>query len=302
MVSAEWLSTVRSAQGEIILYMPGVISTGGFCVNIDSDDDDHKPSVSGDARRAQEEANDNAAAQEKEGGTEDDPEDDDMGAQEETSGYVSEEEDNEWNYRDNDMAARDIINSQRMAICMDEPREAHYMAGFIALQMSRLWGMFKAGEKKANDAALEGIASCPYRSNLGHYPNITEVDRDGIILPSTEHKISQSHNVRTRTYRTIGERTQYIRYLALKCEGLHVFYKLWVAAKILNVTRDEMKLLVSDASIHWGTSSTDASPWRSTANIYPSRGRSRAASRPCTVLGATSTPGNKKKGGELSHR
>ena len=191
-----------------------LILTGRFCVNIDSDDDDHKPNVSGGARRAQEEANDNAAAQEKDGGMEDDPEDDDMGTQEETSGYVSEEEDNEWNYRDNDMAARDIINCQNMAICMDEPREAQYMAGFIALQMSRLWGMFEAGEKRANDAALEGIASCPYHNNLGHYPNITEVDRDGSILPSTEHKIS------------LGERTQYIRYL--------------------DVTRDEMKLLVSE--------------------------------------------------------
>ena len=184
---------------------------------IDSDDDDdHKPNVSGDARRAQEEANDNAAAQEKGGGMEDDPEDDDMGTQEDTSGYVSEEEDNEWNCRDNDMAARDIINSQRMAICMDEPREAQYMAGFIALQMSRLWGMFEAGEKRANDAALEGIALCPYHNDLGRYPNITEFDRDGVILASNEHKISQSHNVRTRTYRTVGERTQHIRYLALK--------------------------------------------------------------------------------------
>ena len=43
-----------------------LISTGRFCVNISSDDDgdEHKPNVSGDARRAQEEANDNAAAQE----------------------------------------------------------------------------------------------------------------------------------------------------------------------------------------------------------------------------------------------
>ena len=52
------------------------------------------------------------------------------GAQDCTSGNVSEEEDNEWDYRDNDLAARDIINSQRMAICMDEPREAQGMAGF----------------------------------------------------------------------------------------------------------------------------------------------------------------------------
>ena len=78
------------------------------------------------------------AEQGKDGGMGDDPEDDDMGAQAYTSGNVSEEEDNEWDYRDNDMAARDIINSQRMAIRMDEPREAQYMAGFIALQMSRL--------------------------------------------------------------------------------------------------------------------------------------------------------------------
>ena len=74
-----------------------LISTGRFCVNInsDDDDDDHKPNVSGDARRAQEEANDNAAAQQKGGGMEDDPEDDDMGTQGYTSGNVPEEEDNE---------------------------------------------------------------------------------------------------------------------------------------------------------------------------------------------------------------
>ena len=44
-----------------------LISTGRFCIHIGSDDegDDHKPNVSGDARRAQEEANDNAAEQEE---------------------------------------------------------------------------------------------------------------------------------------------------------------------------------------------------------------------------------------------
>ena len=137
-------------------------------------------------------------------------------------------------------------DSHRMAICMDEPCEAQHMAGFIALQMSRLWAMFEAGEKRAIDAALEGIPACPYHNDLGRYPNITEFDRDGIILPSTEHKISQFRNVRTRTYRTVGERAQYIRYLAYKCEGLYVFYKLWIAAKILDITKDEMKLLVSE--------------------------------------------------------
>ena len=81
-----------------------LISTGRFRINVSSgdDDDDHEPNVSGDARRAQEEANDNAAAQGKDGGMEDDPEDDDMGTQGYTSGNVSEEEDSEWDYRDND--------------------------------------------------------------------------------------------------------------------------------------------------------------------------------------------------------
>ena len=160
--------------------------------------------------------------------------------------HPAEEKNNDWDYRDNDMAARDIINSQRMAICMDEPREAQYMAGFIALQMSRLWGMFEAGEKRTIDAALKGAIACPYHNDLGRYPNITEFDRDGIILPSNEHKISQSQTVRTRTFRMVEERTQYIRYLALKCEGLCVFYKLWIAARILDITKDEMKLLVSE--------------------------------------------------------
>ena len=31
-----------------------------------------------------------------------------------------------------------------------------------------------------------------------------------------------------------------------KCEGLYIFYKLWIAAKILDITKDEMKLLVKD--------------------------------------------------------
>ena len=105
---------------------------------------------------------------------------------------------------------------KRMAICMDEPREAQYMAGFIALQMSRLWAMFEAGEKRAIDAALEAIPVRPYHNDLGRYPNITEFDRD------------------------------IDRYLAYKCERLYVFYKLWIAAKILDVTKDEMKLLVSE--------------------------------------------------------
>ena len=225
-----------------------LISTGRFCIHISSDNegDDHRPNVSGDARRAQDEANDNAAAQGKDDGMEDDPEDDDMDTQGYTSGYMSEEEDGGWDFRDNDMAARDIINSQRMAICMDEPREAQYMAGFIALQMSRMWGMFEAGEKRTVEAAIEGTQSCPYHNDFGKYPNITEVDREGILMPSTELKVSQSQNVRTRTFRSIEERNQHIHHLVLKCEGLYIFYKLWIAAKILDITKDEMKLLVKE--------------------------------------------------------
>ena len=113
--------------------------------------------MSGDARRAQAEANGNTAAQERDDGMDDDPDDDEMGAQRYTSGNVSEEEENEEDYRDNDMTARDIINSQQIAICLDEPREAQYMAGFIALQMSRMWGMFEAGDKRTIDAALTGL-------------------------------------------------------------------------------------------------------------------------------------------------
>ena len=151
-----------------------------------------------------------------------------------------------WEYRDNDMASRDIINSQRMAICLDEPREAQYMAGFIALQMSKMWGMFEGGEKRTIEAAVEGTISCPYHNDFGKYPNITEIDQEGILMPSTEQKVTQSQNVRTRTFRTMEERNQHIRYLVSKCEGLYIFYKLWIAAKILDITKDEMKLLVKD--------------------------------------------------------
>ena len=116
-----------------------ILLTERFYVNVnsDDDDDDHEPNVSGDARRAQEEANDNTAAQERDDGMEDEPDDDEMGTQGYTSGNASEEEETEEEYRDNEMTARDIINSQQLAICLDEPREAQYMAGFIALQMSR---------------------------------------------------------------------------------------------------------------------------------------------------------------------
>ena len=34
--------------------------------------------------------------------------------------------------------------------------------------------------------------------------------------------------------------------MVCKCEGLYIFYKLWIAARILDITRDEMKLLVKD--------------------------------------------------------
>ena len=201
-----------------------LVSTGRFYVNVNSDDDDdHEPNVSGDARRAQEEANDNTAAQERDGGMGDDPDDDEMGTQGYTSGNASEEEEIEEEYRDNDTTARDIINSQQLAICLDEPREAQYMAGFIALQMSRMWGMFEAGDKRAIDAAIRGNPACPYHNDLGRYPNITEFDRAGIVLPSTEQKISQSQSVRSRTFRSIEDRDQFVGFSAAKCQGLYLF-------------------------------------------------------------------------------
>ena len=72
-----------------------------------------------------------------------------------------------------------------MAICLGEPREAQYMAGFIALQMSKMWGMFEGGEKRTIDAALEGKQGCPYHNDFKKCPNITEIDQEGILLPST---------------------------------------------------------------------------------------------------------------------
>ena len=76
-----------------------------------------KAHVSGDARRAQEEANHDAAAQEDDDEAEEVPEDDDMDTQGYTSGYVSEEEDSGWYYRD-----RSGITGY-YAICLDELRE-----------------------------------------------------------------------------------------------------------------------------------------------------------------------------------
>ena len=224
-----------------------LISIGRFCSHISSEDDgdNQRPNVSGDARRAQDEANHGAAAQEEDDEAEDVPEEDDMDTQGYTSGYMPEEEDGGWQYRDNDLALRDITNSQRMAICFDEPREAQHMAGFIALQMSKMWGMFEGGEKRTIDAALEGKQGCPYHNNFKKYPNLTEHDQEGILLPSTILKISQSQSVRERAFRSAEERNEYIRLTVYKCEGLYIFYKLWIAAKILDITKDEMKLLVT---------------------------------------------------------
>ena len=87
-----------------------LISTGRFYIHISSDDDgdNQRPNVLGDARRAQEDA----AAQEGDDEAEDVFEEDDMDTQGYTSGYMS----------------GSIINTLRMAICLDEPREAQYMA------------------------------------------------------------------------------------------------------------------------------------------------------------------------------
>ena len=163
-----------------------LISTGRFYIPTTTGTTkahNQRPNVSGDARRAQDEANHDAAAQEEDDEAENVPEEDDMGTQGYTSIYMSEEEDGGWQYRDNDLTSRDIINTQRMAICLDEPREAQYMAGFIALQMSKMWGMFEGGEKRTVDAALEGKLGCPYHNDFAKYPNVTEHDQEGILLP-----------------------------------------------------------------------------------------------------------------------
>ena len=49
--------------------------------------------------------------------------------------------------------------------------------------------------------------------------------------------------------------------MVCKCEGIYIFYKLWIAARILNITKDEIKLLVRIACARWVISFTDASPW-----------------------------------------
>ena len=59
-------------------------------------------------------------------------------------------------------------------------------------------------------------------------------------------KISQSQNVQTRAFRSAEGRNEHIRLVVYKCEGLYIFYKVWIAAKILDITKDEMKLLVKD--------------------------------------------------------
>ena len=123
------------------------------------------------------------------------------------------------------------------------------MAGFIALQMSKMWGMFEGGEERTIDAALEGKLGCPYHNDFEKYPNMTEHDQEGILLPSTIVKISQSQNVRTRTFRSAEERDEYIRLMVCKCEGLYIFYKLWIAARILDITKDEMKLPIQQRCV-----------------------------------------------------
>ena len=239
-----------------------LISIGRYYIHISSDDeeDNQNPNVSGDARRAQEEANHDAAAQEDEDETEEVPEEeDDMDTQGYTSGYASEEEDSGWYYRDTDLTSRDIINSQRMAICLDEPREAQYMAGFIALQMSKMWGMFEGGEERTMNARLEGRPGCPYHNDFKRYPNMTEHDQEGILLPSTTLKISQSENVRTRAFRSVEERDEYIRMMVCKCEGLYTFYKLWIAARISMSPRTKKSSWSRTECTRWVILFSDAS-------------------------------------------
>ena len=43
------------------------------------------------------------------------------------------------------------------------------MAGFIALQMSIMWGMFE-GEERTLNAGLEGKPGCPYHNDFKRFP------------------------------------------------------------------------------------------------------------------------------------
>ena len=218
-----------------------LISTGRFCIHISSDDDgdNQRPNVSGDARRAQDEATMVRQRRKRMMRRRTFLKTTTWTRKDTRPATCLKKQDGGWQHRDNDLASRDIINSQQMAICLDEPREAQHMAGFIALQMSKMWGMFEGGEKRTIDAALEGKLGCPYHNDFEKYPNMTEHDQEGILLPSTVLKISQSQNVRERAFRSAEERNEYIRLMVCKCEGLYIFYKLWIAARILDITKTD---------------------------------------------------------------
>ena len=75
-----------------------------------------------------------------------------------------------------------------MAICLDEPREAQYMAGFIALQLSKMWGMFEGGEERTMNAGLEGRAAL-----------ITMISRGTPTSPIRIRKVYSYHQQRRKS-------------------------------------------------------------------------------------------------------
>ena len=92
------------------------------------------------------------------------------------------------------------------------------MAGFIALQMSRMWGIFEAGEKRTIDAALRGAPACPYHNDLARYPNITDLDRDGIVYHHLECSIKDFQLLVSDRKHPVGDIVYRCFSLAFNCK------------------------------------------------------------------------------------
>ena len=175
-----------------------LFSTGRFCIHIGSDDegDDHKPNVSGDARRAQDEANDNAAEQ--------------MGRKTNPKMMT-------WTRKDTH-----LVTGLKRKTVVGSTATMTWHRGLSLIPSG--WRSAWASHERLNtwrDSSHCRCQRCGGCSRVGK--SMTEIDHEGILMPSTEQKVTQSQNVRARTFRTIEERNQHIRYLVSKCEGLCIF-------------------------------------------------------------------------------
>ena len=89
-------------------------------------------------------------------------------------------------------------------------------------------------------SATNSAGDEPQRTMFGRFSHMSRGRRLRDRHPSSRNVCS------IKTFGSVEERNQYIRFSAIKCNGLYIFYKLWSAAKILDVTKEEMKLLVSE--------------------------------------------------------